>query len=297
MSNFKVWFITGTSSGFGKALTLEVLRRGDKVIASARNAAKLDELKTAGADTMSLDVTWPLDKLKTIAEEAHGLYGRIDYLINNAGYCQVGGLEELTYSFPSCAKRYLVDMPEETQAQFATNVFGPLNVTRSILPYMRAKRSGVIANFSSIGAWRGTPAVGIYEASKWAVSGVTETLHLELAEFNIKVCSIEPGYFRSNFLSSGHKILHVNHIPDYDTTAVRRTEERVERTNQNQPGDPAKGAKVIVDVLTGASGKEIPLRLALGADAYRIIRGKCEETIKGLDEWREVSSSTDIDAK
>ncbi|OQV09753.1 hypothetical protein CLAIMM_13842 [Cladophialophora immunda] len=283
MSNFKVWFITGTSSGFGKALTLEVLKRGDKVIASARNANKLEDLKKAGADTMSLDVTYPLEKLKVLAEEAHGLYGRIDFLINNAGYCQVGGLEELT--------------PEETQAQFATNVFGPLNVTRSILPYMRAKRSGVIANFSSIGAWRGTPAVGIYEASKWAVSGITETLQLELADFNIKVCSIEPGYFRSNFLSSGHKILHVNHISDYDSTAVRRTEERVEHTNQNQPGDPAKGAKVIVDTLTGATGKEIPLRLALGADAYRIIRGKCEETIKGLDEWKEITSSTDIDAK
>ncbi|KIX97109.1 uncharacterized protein Z520_07223 [Fonsecaea multimorphosa CBS 102226] len=283
MSNFKVWFITGTSSGFGKALTLEVLSRGDKVIASARNASKLEDLKNAGADTMSLDVTLPLEKLKSLADEAHGLYGRIDFLINNAGYCQVGGLEELT--------------PEETQAQFATNVFGPLNVTRSILPYMRARRSGVIANFSSIGAWRGTPAVGIYEASKWAVSGITETLHLELAEFNIKVCSIEPGYFRSNFLSSGHKILHVNHISDYDGTAVRKTEERVERTNQNQPGDPTKGAKVIVDVLTGATGKEIPMRLALGGDAYRIIRGKCEETIKGLDEWREITSSTDIDAK
>ncbi|KIW90300.1 uncharacterized protein Z519_08944 [Cladophialophora bantiana CBS 173.52] len=283
MANFKVWFITGTSSGFGKALTLEVLSRGHKVIASARNASKLKDLKKAGADTLSLDVTLPLDKLKILAEEAHSRYGRIDYLINNAGYRQVGGLEELT--------------PEETQAQFATNVFGTLNVTRSILPYMRAKRSGVIANFSSIGAWRGTPAVGIYEASKWAVSGITETLYLELAEFNIKVCSIEPGYFRSNFLSSGHKSLHVKHISDYDGTAVRRTEERVERTNQNQPGDPAKGAKVIVDVLTGATGKEIPLRLALGADAYRIIRGKCEETIKGLDEWKEITSSTDVDAK
>jgi NAD(P)-dependent dehydrogenase (short-subunit alcohol dehydrogenase family) len=160
---------------------------------------------------------------------------------------------------------------------------------------MRAKRSGVIANFSSIGAWRGTPAVGIYEASKWAVSGITETLRLELAEFDIKVCSIEPGYFRSNFLSKEHKILHENVISDYDGTAVRRTEERVERTNQSQRGDPAKGAKVIVDVLTGVTGKEIPIRLALGPDAYKIIREKCEETIKILDEWVEIGSTTDVE--
>lgn len=96
MANFKVWFITGCSSGFGKALTLEVLGRGDKVIASARNAAKLEDLKKAGAITMSLDVTSPLDELKTLAKQAHEHYGTIDYLINNAGYCQVGGLEELT---------------------------------------------------------------------------------------------------------------------------------------------------------------------------------------------------------
>lgn len=160
---------------------------------------------------------------------------------------------------------------------------------------MRARRSGVIANFSSIGAWRGTPAVGLYEASKWAVSGITETLHLELAEFNIKVCSIEPGYFRSNFLSADHKIVRKHTISDYDGTVVRRTEERVEKTNLNQPGDPAKGAKVIVDVLSGATGKEIPLRLALGADANKIIKGKCEDTIKLLDEWKEVTSSTDVD--
>lgn len=164
---------------------------------------------------------------------------------------------------------------------------------------MRARRSGVIANFSSIGAWRGTPAVGIYEASKWAVSGITETLRLELAEFNIKVCSIEPGYFRSDFLASGHKNLHEHVIADYDGTAVRKTEERVERTNQNQPGDPAKGAKVIVDVLTGVTGKgrkDIPVRIALGADANRIIKGKCEETIALLDGWKEITSSTDFEA-
>ncbi|KIW18482.1 hypothetical protein PV08_02770 [Exophiala spinifera] len=283
MATSKVWFITGCSSGFGKALALEILGRGDKVLASARNATKLEALKDAGATVFGLDVTSPLGELKGLVEWANNQHGRIDYLVNNAGYCQVGGLEELT--------------PEETEAQFTTNVFGPLNVTRAVLPYMRARRSGVIANFSSIGAWRGTPAVGVYEASKWAVSGITETLRLELAEFNIRVCSIEPGYFRSDLLASGHKNLHQRVIADYDGTAVRRTEERVERTNQNQPGDPAKGAKVIVDVLTGVAGKgdDIPVRIALGADANRIIKGKCEETIALLDAWVAITSTTDFD--
>ncbi|KIX03272.1 uncharacterized protein Z518_06824 [Rhinocladiella mackenziei CBS 650.93] len=281
MASSKVWFITGCSSGFGKELTLGALSRGDRVIATARNASKLEDLRKAGAATMSLDVTASLDDLKKIAEEAHQIYGRIDYLINNAGYNQVGGLEELT--------------PEETQTQFATNVFGMLNVTRAIVPYMRAQRSGVVANISSIGAWRGYAGVGLYCASKWAVSGLSETMHYELADFNIKVCTIEPGYFRSNFLNPGNKIHKKNVIPDYDGTAVRKGEELMNAYDNKQPGDVKKGVKVMLDVLTGASGKEIPIKLALGTDAYRMIKAKCEETIQRLDEWKELTCSTDLD--
>lgn len=160
---------------------------------------------------------------------------------------------------------------------------------------MRARRSGIVADFSSIGVWRGTPAVGIYEASKWAVSGITETLRFELAEFNIKVCSIAPGYFRSDFPASGHKSLPQHVIADFDGKAVRGNPGEGGKTNQNQPGDRAKGAKVIIDVLTGANGKDVPVRIPLGADANRIIKGKCEETIALLDEWKEIASSTDVD--
>lgn len=179
MSSSKVWFITGCSSGFGKSIALRALSYGDKVIATARNPAKLDDLKQAGVDTLAFDVTAPLPDLKSSAEKAFNLYGRIDYLINNAGYNATGGLEELT--------------PEETQAQFNTNVFGLLNTTRAFLPYMRKARSGVIANFSSVGAWRGVSGVGLYCASKWCVSGLSETMTQELAEFGIKVVCIEPG--------------------------------------------------------------------------------------------------------
>ncbi|KIV94992.1 hypothetical protein PV10_02701 [Exophiala mesophila] len=282
MSSPKVWFITGTSTGFGKQLTLTALARGDKVVATARNVDKLKELKDAGADTLSLDVTAPLDQIKQVAETAFKLYGRIDYLINNAGYVQSGGIEELT--------------PEDIQAQFDTNVFGLLNVTRAIVPYMRAARSGAIANISSIGAWSGMGGGGAYCASKWAVSAFSESLTYELAEFGIKVVCIEPGYFRSNLLHTGNKGVKKNVIPDYDgDTAVRQGEALLESANNNQPGDVKKGSKVIIDVLTGATGKDIPIRLPLGPDSYDFIKGKCEGTVKLLDEWKDLTSSTNID--
>jgi NAD(P)-dependent dehydrogenase (short-subunit alcohol dehydrogenase family) len=186
--------------------------------------------------------------------------------------------------------------PAETQAQFDTNVFGLLNVTRAFLPYFRAQRSGVIGNVSSIGAWRGGAGIGLYCTSKWAVSGISETLTYELADFNIKVCAIEPGYFRSNFLNPGNRLAAKAHIPDYDGTAARKTAAGLEAYNNNQPGDIKKGAKVMVDVLTSsgvAAGKEVPLRLALGTDAYGIITGKCQDTMSLLDEWKHISTTTD----
>jgi len=187
--------------------------------------------------------------------------------------------------------------PEETQAQFATNVFGLLNTTRAIVPYMRAQRSGVVANFSSVGAWRGYAGVGLYCASKWAVSGISETLYYELADFNIKVCTIEPGYFRSKFLNPGNSLRKTNVIPDYEGTAVRKGEKLLEEYDNKQPGDIKKGVKVIIEVLTGDSGKEIPMRLVIGTDAYGMIKAKCEETVKGLEEWKALTCSTDLDEK
>jgi len=172
-----------------------------------------------------------------------------------------------------------------------------LNVTRAIVPYMRTRRSGVIANISSVGAWRGFAGVGLYCASKWAVSGLSESLYYELADFNIKVCNVEPGYFRSNFLNPGNKIAKKNIIPDYEGTAVRKGEELMDAYDNKQPGDIKKGVRVMLDVLTGASGKEVPMRLVLGADAYSMIREKCENTIKSLDEWKGLSVSTDLDEK
>jgi NAD(P)-dependent dehydrogenase (short-subunit alcohol dehydrogenase family) len=160
---------------------------------------------------------------------------------------------------------------------------------------MRAQRSGVVANFSSVGAWRGFAGVGLYCASKWAVSGLSETLYYELADFNIKVCTIEPGYFRSKFLNAGNKLHKQNIIQDYEGTAVRQGEKLMDDFDDKQPGDIKKGVKVIIEVLTGDSGKEIPMRLVIGTDAYGMIRAKCDETIKGMEDWKQLACSTDLD--
>lgn len=161
---------------------------------------------------------------------------------------------------------------------------------------MRAARSGVIANLSSVGAWNRYAGVGLYCASKWCVSGISESMTLELAEFGIKVCCVEPGYFRSNFLGSDAKKEKSNRIEDYEGgSAVRKGEELMVQFNGKQPGDVKKGARVIVDTLTEATGKPVPLRLVIGTDAWKSIRASCEEVIATLDASKEVSCSTDLD--
>ena len=161
---------------------------------------------------------------------------------------------------------------------------------------MRAARSGVIANLSSVGAWAGPAGVGLYCASKWTVSGLSECLYEEVKEFGIKVCCVEPGYFRSNFLSPENKIVAENVIQDYEgDTAVRRGIAAMETYDNKQPGDIKKGAKVMVDVLTEATGRDVPMRLVLGRDAHERIAQKCRETLKALEEWKDIATKTDLD--
>ncbi|KAF2172522.1 hypothetical protein M409DRAFT_35599 [Zasmidium cellare ATCC 36951] len=273
-----VFFVGAASSGFGKGIALEALKQGHKVIATARNSSKISDLKDKGAVTFDLDVTHPLEELKPIVDKAQQVYGRIDILINPAGYILEGAIEEATH--------------QETYDQFNVNVFGVINLTRAVLPHLRAQKSGTIAHFGSLGSWRGSPAAGIYCATKWAITGFTESLREEVSPFNIHVISIEPGYFRSGFLNPGARFSTQKRIEDYDDTAVGDVRRALEKTDNNQPGDVEKGCKVIVDVLAGA-GKKVPVRLVLGSDAQAVIRGKCEETLRLLDEQKELSFSTD----
>ncbi|KAF6754059.1 short chain dehydrogenase [Ephemerocybe angulata] len=281
-----VWLITGTSSGIGRELAFVALARGDKVIATARgrNISKLDDLKAAGAATMELDVTSPLDKLNEVAREAIAFYGRVDVLVNNAGYMAVGAIEEST--------------PEETYDQFNTNLFGALNVTRAFLPYMRGKRSGIIMWMGSIGGWRAVPYGGLYAATKWAIRGISETLNEEISPLGLKSISIDLGYFRTSFLQDSQRGPAVSRIPDYQpiTDAV---EARFQAYNGKQPGNPVAAVEVLVDLAHGtgaAEGKAFPIVLNLGSDCYSTAKDASEKVLTRLEEWKAVSYSTDFDS-
>ena len=162
---------------------------------------------------------------------------------------------------------------------------------------MRSQKSGVIAHFGSIGSWRGYAASGIYAACKWAMTGATESLYHEVAPMGIKVCIIEPGYFRTGFLNPGARVLTEARMKEYDDTTVGQVRALFNERNNKQLGDIEKGCKVIFEVLTQQGGKEVPMRLVLGSDGYEMIMGKCDETKVLLDEWKDIICSTDHDVK
>ena len=278
-----VWFITAASSGFGKAIAHEALSRGHKVIATARSTSRIQDLHSAGAHTMTLDVTSPLPTIQAVAKEAHAKYGSITHLVNAAGYILVGAVEETS--------------PTEDLATFQTNVFGMLNVCKAFLPYLRAASGHrTIANFGSLGSWRGGAGYALYAGTKWACSGISESLRAELAPLGISVTVIEPGYFRTGFLNAGAQIGSEVRLEAYTRTAVGDVRTVLEQVNDKQPGDVGKGAKVIVDVLTMtgvAEGRDVPVRVPLGQDAFDTIKGKCDETVGLLGEWNGVTNTTD----
>jgi NAD(P)-dependent dehydrogenase (short-subunit alcohol dehydrogenase family) len=185
--------------------------------------------------------------------------------------------------------------PGEVLASFNTNVFGLMAVTRAIIPYMRAQKSGTIANFSSTMAWTGAGGQALYSGVKAATSVISECLSAELKPWNISVISIEPGSFCTDFLAGGHLTLPKAPLKEYDGTPARQVIEYMGYFDGKQPGDVVKGSRIVVDVLTksgSAVGREIPMRLALGPDAYDTIKGKCEQTMVLLDEWKVISTAT-----
>ncbi|KAF8996335.1 short chain dehydrogenase [Cyathus striatus] len=286
MASPLVWLITGTSSGLGRELTLAALKRGDKVIATGRgrSLSKLDDLKAQGADILELDVTSSLDTLHDTAKKAASLHGKIDVLVNNAGYILVGAIEENT--------------PDETLAQFNTNVFGALNVTRAVLPYMREKKTGTVVFMGSIGGWRSVPYAGLYAATKWALRGVSETLHDEISPLGLRSVCVDFGYFRTSFLESDQRAPAVSRISDYQPIHDR-VEKAFEAFNNKQPGDPKKGVEVIADIVRGeglAKDKPFPRSIALGTDCYNTVKTVSEAALSKAEEWKEVSKSTDFSA-
>ncbi|KAJ3033401.1 hypothetical protein HDV00_006367 [Rhizophlyctis rosea] len=282
-STENVWLITGTSSGFGRELTLQALSKGQKVIATARDISRLSNLVAKGAHALTLDVTSSPEAIQKVIDEAIGVYGRIDILVNNAGYLIAGAVEESSH--------------EETLRLWSTNVFGALNVTNALLPHLRSRRTGTIATIGSIGGYTGTAGGGPYCVTKWALAGYSETLHAELKPLGIKVICIEPGYFRTELLKPGNRQYTAKRISDYDATAGA-VRDLLNQVDGNQLGDPVKGCKVIVDLLTGtgvAEGRELPMRITLGSDSFAYVRAQAERNLKMLEVWGDVIGSTDHD--
>lgn len=283
-----VWFITAASSGFGHELSMIALKRGHKVVATARKTSRIQDLADAGADTRAFDVTSPLSDIEALAKDVFTKYGRVDYLINAAGYILAGAVEEAT--------------PEQVYNSFNTNVFGTMNTIKAFLAGMRAQPKGAndtrgtIVTFGSIGSWRGGAGFPVYAMTKSCMSSLAESLKQEVAPFDIVATVVEPGYFRTNFLNPDVKVM-TPIIDAYDeNTPTGQMRKALERTDGNQPGDVKKGCAVIVDVLTQTGvgeGKQVPVRICLGPDCDAFIRSKCSDTIQLLDEWKEVTLSTD----
>lgn len=275
----KVWFITGASRGFGLETARAALARGDCVVATARKP----EAVTAALGShphllaMALDVTRE-HEAHAAASEAVRAFGRIDVLLNNAGYGLLGAVEE------SSAR--------EVENQFATNVFGLLNVTRAVLPHMRRARSGLVINVSSIGGYAAYPGWGVYGATKFAVEGLTEALAEELAPLGVHATVVEPGFFRTDFLDSISLVKTAVEDPAYADT-VGRMRAMMAGANHQQPGDPVKFATAMLSL---ADSDTPPVRLPLGTDTMARIVDKNRAVEAELEQWREVAASTDHQA-
>ena len=274
-----VWFVTGASRGFGLEIVREALARGHQVVATARHAdgmrAQLPEA-AEGLMTVDLDVT-DQGSVAAAVVAAVGRFGRLDVVVNNAGRGVLGAVEEVS--------------DDAARAVFDVNVFGTLNVQRAVLPVLRRQRSGHIVNISSIGGVVGMPGWGVYCATKFAMTGFSEALKLELEPLGVKLTLVEPGYFRTDFLDGSSLDTEPTVIDDYAETAGTMRTSATEY-NHNQPGDPVKGAKAIVDITEHA---EPPLHLLLGTDSLGFARAKLQAELDELAGWHEVSASTDHD--
>ena len=273
-----IWFITGASRGLGLEITRAALKRGDSVVAAARNTQSV--VHALGVQErllpVALDVTNGLQAQAAVGA-ALKRFGRIDVLVNNAGRGLLGAIEEAS--------------ADEVRSVFAVNVDGLLAVTRAVLPSMRERRSGRILNISSGGGFSGAQGWGIYCATKFAVEGLSESLYAELIPLGIHVTVVEPGAFRTDFLdtTSLHRTAQV--IDDYSGTAGV-TRRGVEIKNHNQLGDPVKAAEAILAIATTF---EPPLRLQLGTDCVARVERKLSQVASELEKWRTLAESTDYD--
>ena len=276
-TNVPVWFITGCSTGFGRELSRAVLARGYRAVVTARNPKSVDDLvagREGQAIALELDVTDPR-QLAAAVKQAEQAFGRIDVLVNNAGIGYFGAIEESDEA--------------EVRRMFEINVFGLARMTQAVLPGMRKRRGGHIVNIASIGGIRAFPAVGFYNATKFAVVGLSEALWLEVAPIGIKVTIVEPSGFRTDWAGRSANEA-INRIADYAETAGKN-HDSIRGYSGKQPGDPVKAAEAIIKAV---ESPEPPLHLLLGKAALRGARWKIDLMKKDFDAWAPTTEAADF---
>jgi NAD(P)-dependent dehydrogenase (short-subunit alcohol dehydrogenase family) len=273
----KIWLITGCSTGFGRALALEALQQGNKVGVSARKTEDIQDIVNKFPETaiaIQLDVT-DKTQIDSATKKMIEHFGGIDVLVNNAGIGYFGAIEE--------------SEDDEVRRMFDINVFGLADMTKAVLPFMRKQKSGHIVNVASIGGLVGFPGVGFYNATKFAVDGLSESLSKEVAPLGIKVTIIAPSGFRTDWAgrsANNSKVV----IEDYKSTAGAN-KETIRGYSGNQPGDPVKAAEAIVAAVNDANP---PLRLLLGAGALKGARNKLNELKRDIDAWEKTTLGADV---
>ena len=267
----RVWFITGASTGFGRKFAEAVLAKGDRVVATARkpeSVADLERQDPSRARAVRLDVT-DLTQVKAAVQTAIDAFGRIDVLVNNAGYGLLGAVEEVSDA--------------QIRQQFDTNLFGLLNVTRAVLPLLRKQRSGHILNVTSVGGQVSFPTFGMYHGTKYAIEGISESLAQELAPFGVKVTIVEPGGFKTDFAT--RSLARAERIAAYQPLY----EALLKAFESGVYGDPVRAVQAMIQIV---EAEQPPLRLALGADALKTIRGKLHSELEEYSRWESVTVAT-----
>jgi NAD(P)-dependent dehydrogenase (short-subunit alcohol dehydrogenase family) len=279
MKTQKVWFITGASRGFGLEIASAALRAGDRVVATVRTQpAQLATKEHNHADlyVVQMDVTQE-DQVQEAVKQGIDRFGRIDVLVNNAGFGMVTAIEEATDA--------------EVRKQYDTNVFGLLNVTRAVLPYLRQQKSGRVINISSLFGYDAIPGWGLYGSTKFAVEGLSKGLAVELAPLGIHVTTVAPGLFSTDFLSAESYVAAKTIIDDYQAT-VGPMRSGASALHGHQPGDPKKFAAVIIQL---ANTERPPLHLPVGKDTIDLYRSNAASMAQEIEAWLPVATSTDHD--
>lgn len=276
ISSNAVWLITGCSSGLGRALAEQVLDAGYRLVATARDAARLEDIIVRGGNralAVALDVTNDA-AIEAAVQAAEERFGAVDVLVNNAGYGYLAAIEE--------------GEDDAVRALFETNVFGPWHLAKAVLPGMRDRGRGHVVNISSVGGMVTFPAVGFYHMAKFALEGFSETLAKEVEPFGIGVTVVEPGGFRTEFRGTSMKQSAIR-LPAYAETAGKARDDLI-AANGKQQGDPALGAKAIMKAL---EADRPPLHIVIGGDALDLIRRKIADLNTDLNAWEEVTRGTD----